>query len=51
LFYGIWKQDYLPSIKNIHEWNRKDIWLLSSGKVGNVGVERDILTKLDACWR
>jgi hypothetical protein len=42
--------EYLPSIENIHEWNWKNIWLLSTGEVGNVGVERNLLTELDSLW-
>lgn len=32
-----------PTIKHILERNGEDIWLLSAGKVGNVGVEGDTL--------
>ena len=33
----------IPSIENVHEWDWKDIWLLGTGKVGNVSVEWNLL--------
>ena len=33
----------LPSVENVHEWDRKDVWLLGSGKVRDVNVERNLL--------
>lgn len=35
--------DCLPSVKNVHEWDRENIRLLSSGKIGNVSVKWDTL--------
>ena len=32
-----------PSVKDVHEWDWENVWLLGSGKVGNVGVEWDTL--------
>ena len=37
---------YIPSVKNVHEWNGENIWLLGTGKVGNMSVKRDVLGQL-----
>jgi hypothetical protein len=34
---------YIPSVENVHEWDRQNIWLLGTGKIGDVSVERDVL--------
>jgi hypothetical protein len=36
----------IPSIENVHEWDRKNIRLLGSGKIRDVGIERDLLHQL-----
>lgn len=36
---------YSPSVDNVEEWDWENIWLLGSGKVGNMSVERDTLGK------
>lgn len=33
----------LPSVEDVHEGNGKDVGLLGTGQVGDVGVERDTL--------
>lgn len=38
--------DCLPSVKNVHEWDRENVRLLGSGKVGNVSVEWDTLLSI-----
>jgi hypothetical protein len=35
--------NYLPSIENVHEWDRKDKRLLGTGEIRDVGVESDLL--------
>lgn len=36
----------LPSVKDVHEWDRENIWLLGTSKVGNMGVEWNTLRAL-----
>ena len=33
----------LPSIENVHEWDGEHIWLLGTGKIGDVCIERNFL--------
>jgi len=33
----------IPSVENVHEWDRENVRLLGTGKVGNVGVEWNLL--------
>jgi hypothetical protein len=37
----------IPSIEHVHEWNGKDIRLLGTGEIRDVGVERNLLLLLD----
>jgi hypothetical protein len=37
----------LPSVKNVHEWNWENVWLGGTSKVGNVGVKRNLLLKVN----
>ena len=31
------------SVEDIHEWDRKHVWLLCAGEVGDMCIERDTL--------
>jgi hypothetical protein len=35
---------HLPSVQNVHEGNREHVGLLGAGEVGNVSVQRNVLT-------
>ena len=39
----------VPAIKDVHEWDRENIWLLGTGQVGDVSIQRNLLNKL-ASW-
>lgn len=39
-------RESLPAVENVHEGNGEDIGLLGSGKVGNVGVQRNTLLQV-----
>ena len=36
----------VPAVKDVHEWDRENIWLLGTGQVGDVSIQRNLLNKL-----
>lgn len=35
----------LPSVEDVHEWNWEDVWLLGTGKVGDVSIKGNTLER------
>lgn len=42
---------YTPSVEDVHEWDWENIWLLGTGKVGDVGVERNLLLESESSFK